>query len=134
MKRAVLSLLVVMSTGPVMAQEAAPQGRFSFVPVTNGVLRLDTETGAVALCAEAAAAFSCTPVNDGTAQNNAGAADPEQRIAALEARVAALEERGVLLDDEAMDRVGALAEGVMQNFFDMVGDMRREFESDTPSE
>jgi len=131
MKRAALSLFVVMSAGSAIAQEAAVPGRFSFVPVTDGALRLDTETGAVALCAEINAAFSCTPVNDGMVQGNA-AAGSEERIAALEARVAALEERGVLLDDEAMDRVAALAEGMMRNFFDMVGEMRREFEGDTP--
>jgi hypothetical protein len=63
--------------------------------------------------------------------SGAASASPflEARIAALEARVAALEERSDWsIDPESMDQVGALAERVMERFFDMVGEMQREFQ------
>jgi hypothetical protein len=50
-----------------IAQTAAPDtenGRYSFSPVTDGMLRLDTRTGAVSLCARQAAGWACNAVPD----------------------------------------------------------------------
>jgi hypothetical protein len=51
----------------VHAQTAAPDtenGRYSFSAVTDGMLRLDTRTGAVSLCARQAAGWACNAVPD----------------------------------------------------------------------
>ena len=42
----------------------AENGRYSFNQVTDGMLRLDTRTGAVSLCAKKDAAWSCNTVAD----------------------------------------------------------------------
>ena len=39
-------------------------GRYTFTPVPDGTLRLDTRTGAVSLCAKKEAAWSCNTVPD----------------------------------------------------------------------
>jgi hypothetical protein len=50
-----------------MAQAPTPDtenGRYSVSPVTDGMLRLDTRTGAVSLCARQAAGWACNVVPD----------------------------------------------------------------------
>lgn len=42
----------------------APPGRFAMAPVADGVLRLDTITGAVSYCARSAGKLSCTSAED----------------------------------------------------------------------
>jgi hypothetical protein len=52
---------------PVADAQTAPDsenGRYSFSPVTDGMLRLDTRTGAVSLCARKDSAWSCNTVPD----------------------------------------------------------------------
>ncbi|MBR2535542.1 MAG: hypothetical protein IKE66_05660 [Hyphomicrobium sp.] len=67
---------------------ADPKGRYSMSPVDGGFLRLDTETGAVALCVKKDAAWACEPVKDGTA---ASSGDLEAENKALKDRIKALE-------------------------------------------
>jgi hypothetical protein len=130
MRLAALSLFLILAAGPAPAQDTVPSGRFAFVPIDTGVLRLDTETGDVSLCAEANGALSCTPVAD-EMRMDGQAAGLAERVAALESRVAALETRGEFFDDaEALDRVATLAERMMRQFFDMVREMRGEMEGD----
>lgn len=84
-----LSALLV-ATGVATATAQTPndaKGRYSMSPVDGGFLRLDTETGAVALCVKKDAAWACEPVKDGTA----GAGDLEAENKALKDRVKALE-------------------------------------------
>lgn len=64
------------------------KGRYSMSPVDGGFLRLDTETGAVALCVKKDASWTCEPVKDGSG----GAIDLEAENKALKDRVKALEE------------------------------------------
>ncbi len=44
--------------------KAEEGGRFSMSPAPNGVIRLDTQTGAMALCTGAAGQWSCQDMND----------------------------------------------------------------------
>ncbi len=68
--RRLIVMLVVASAGfalPARAQTAAPDsenGRFTFSPVTDGMLRLDTRTGQVSLCAKQASGWACNTVPD----------------------------------------------------------------------
>lgn len=84
------SLLGVTATAPAQAEPPVdPKGRYSMSPVDGGFLRLDTETGAVALCVEKDAKWACEPVKDGA---TTPATDLEAENKALKDRVKALEE------------------------------------------
>lgn len=67
---------------------ADPKGRYSMSPVDGGFLRLDTETGAVALCIKKDTAWACEPVKDGSGSP----AELEAENKALKDRVKALED------------------------------------------
>jgi hypothetical protein len=67
------SLIVVLLSAfavlapPAFAQTATPDsenGRFSFSPAPDGLLRLDTRTGQVSLCAKQPAGWACNTVPD----------------------------------------------------------------------
>jgi hypothetical protein len=114
------------------AAEECTTARYSFVPVEAGALRLDLQTGEVALCRAGADGPHCTEA----AAASPGTTDTAalvDRLSALEARVASLEaerDGGPLPDDEAMERVMALTERAMRRFFSVVEEMKREMEGE----
>jgi len=57
-------VLITLLSGPVLAVEDAPQGRYSMTATDNGMLRLDTQTGAVSLCAGTAGHWVCRSIAD----------------------------------------------------------------------
>ena len=64
-----LSLLVLafIAFAPSAQAQTTPEsenGRYSFSPVPEGTLRLDTRTGAVSLCAKKDAGWACNTVPD----------------------------------------------------------------------
>ena len=68
-------------------------GRFTMSPVDGGFLRLDKQTGAVAMCARTGTTWGCTPVEDHTpAATAAEHSELEQENRDLKDRVKALEE------------------------------------------
>ena len=67
-------------------------GRFTMSPVDGGFLRLDKETGAVAMCARSGTAWSCTPVEDHTPAAAAELSKLEHENRDLKDRVKALED------------------------------------------
>lgn len=84
-----------------MAQTATPDtenGRYGFSPVTDGMLRLDTRTGAVSLCAKLAAGWTCTTV-------------PDERQA-LESEIARLQRENGALKKDMLTRGLPLPGGV----------------------
>lgn len=132
MRFVLTSLVLIIAAAPASAQEGVPAARYQFVPVEAGMLRLDTLSGEVSLCAGSGSSFSCVRAPDDGARE-ATDSHLADRLAALEARIAELEANRVFLDDaEAMERVGRLAEGMMQQFFGMVREMRDDLQSDTP--
>jgi hypothetical protein len=68
--RKLIAVLVAASAGLAIAAHAqtvtpdSENGRYTFSQVTDGMLRLDTRTGAVSLCAKQAAGWSCNTVPD----------------------------------------------------------------------
>ena len=61
-----LSAFVVFASA-ADAQTATPDtenGRYNFSPVTDGMLRLDTRTGAVSICAKKEPGWACNTVPD----------------------------------------------------------------------
>jgi hypothetical protein len=85
----VLTLAALAAFAPPASAQIAPDsenGRYSFSGVPDGMLRLDTRTGAVSLCAKQATGWACNAV-------------PDER-AALENEIARLQrETGALKKD-----------------------------------
>ena len=59
----ILVLITVLS-GSVLAVESTPPGRYSMTATDNGMLRLDTQTGAVSLCTGTAGHWVCRSIAD----------------------------------------------------------------------
>jgi len=65
----VLLAMSILSTPSTAAETPGDrQARFSLQPVEGGVLRLDTLTGTVSLCARRETIWSCEPVSDRAAR------------------------------------------------------------------
>ncbi len=78
-------------TSVVSAEPAAEgKGRFTMSPVEGGLMRLDTETGAVALCTRKADAWACEAVKDGTGSDEKAKIEAENK--SLKERIKKLEE------------------------------------------
>lgn len=60
--RLFLVLASIALTQPLAAQEKA--GRYTMTPTDGGFLRLDTESGAVSMCAKKADQWACEPLKD----------------------------------------------------------------------
>lgn len=88
--------LPVLATVAV-ADPANDGGRFTMSPVEGGFLRLDKQTGAVAMCAKSASEWACKPVDDQTA-------DGSLRRSGIEAENRALRDRVKELEDQLASR------------------------------
>jgi len=131
--RAVLFFLAAILSAPTMAAQPVQTARYTFAPVEDGALRLDTKTGAVSLCT-GGAELTCKPVAE-TGNPEPAEAGLESRIARLEERLAALEAAQAELvvplpDEEAMDRVITLTDRMMRRFLGLVEDWKRDLERD----
>ena len=63
----IVLVAVTASLGSVVQAQTTPDsenGRYSFSPVPDGLMRLDTRTGQVSLCARQAAGWACNTVPD----------------------------------------------------------------------
>jgi hypothetical protein len=90
---AVAVLLSLAALTTASAQTALPDsenGRYSFNPVADGVLRLDTRTGQVSQCGRGDAGWACKAV-------------PDERVA-LEAEITRLQGENVALKKELLAR------------------------------
>jgi hypothetical protein len=140
-RSAVLALFfAVIVPGLGLAQESVG-GRYAFVPVTEGALRLDIETGEVSLCVGGHRAPSCTRLSENIRLTLGERAKLEARIAELEARIAAAEQRVAAMGEHASQteaRVAAIetrereteefaADAAMQRLKMLAGEMMRHF-------
>ena len=102
MKSAVAAFAFFLSVAPVaQAQEPTPEsqhGRFTFKQVSDGLLRLDTQTGEVALCSKRAVGWACQAL-------------PEDRTA-LENEIARLQGENAALKRELVARGLPLPNGI----------------------
>jgi hypothetical protein len=126
---AALSIVIAFVATPVSAQQTATPGRYSFVPVGDGALRLDTVTGEVALCLVVDRKAGCAPAAE-TLRHRVDDITLRDRIAGVEERMAAIES-GALSGETGrrnatMDRVALLAERMMERLIAIVREMKRE--------
>ena len=101
MRSIMIVLASVLALGGAQAQTTPPDsenGRYSFSAVPDGMLRLDTRTGAVSLCAKQAAGWACSTV-------------PDER-AALENEIARLQRENGALKKDMLARNLPLPPGV----------------------
>ncbi|MEM9028343.1 MAG: hypothetical protein AAGC70_08230 [Pseudomonadota bacterium] len=77
--------------GVAMAQDASP-GRYTMHPTNDGLVRLDTQTGAVSLCRKAGDNWSCEPMNDTAKARRDELAQLRRENSALKTEVKRLEE------------------------------------------
>jgi hypothetical protein len=90
---AIVLTTLLAASALASAQPATPDnenGRYSFNPVTDGVLRLDTRTGQVSQCSRNDAGWTCKMV-------------PDER-SSLEAEIARLQGENATLKKELLDR------------------------------
>jgi len=98
-----LAAFVVVVTPAAHAQNTpdSENGRYSFSPVSDGMLRLDTRTGQVSLCARKDAAWACNTV-------------PDER-SALENEIARLQRENGAMKKDFLARGRPLPSGVAGN-------------------
>jgi hypothetical protein len=92
-RTAVLCVAALSVAGPTLAQDASPDsqnGRYVFSKQTDGYVRLDTQTGEVALCSRKVVGFACQ-------------AAPEDR-ALLENEIARLRSENAALKKDILTR------------------------------
>lgn len=120
------------TAGAALAQSG--EERFTIERTEDGYVRMDTRTGAIALCRETGSRLECSPSVDAPAappgDSAAAIAELKARVASLEARLAALETHARTpprLPDEAEFERGL---GYMERFFRRFIGVVEQFEGD----
>ena len=139
---AVVTILVLTLAEAYGVEPDSAHGRYTFQAVADGLMRLDTASGQVSLCAKHAAGWVCTAVADDRA-----ALDAELgRLARENARLrGALAAHGLpvpdgvtgeaggsqdLPDDRQLDRVMGFFERLWQRLVDMVRTLQDDWARD----
>ena len=138
-RSAVLALFFAAIVPGVGLAQAPAGGRYAFMPVAEGALRLDIETGEVSLCVGGHRAPACTRLSENIRLTLGERAKLEARIAELEAKIAATEQRAATTAEHASQtdaRVAAIeirqreaeefaADAAMQRLKVLAGEMMR---------
>lgn len=118
--------------GAVAAQAAEPQAsRFQLERTERGVVRLDTQTGAITLCRDEGGTLACRMQPDERAAY-------EAELDRLEKRVTAMEERlshtppNTLPSDAEVDRSLSIMERFMRSFMGIIGEFEDKRKTDDP--
>jgi hypothetical protein len=146
--RAVALAIIATSLGaPALAQTITQENenvRYSFAPVADGALRLDTRTGAVSLCQKQAVGWSCQSLPDDRAAFESEIARLQDQNAALKKELAS---RGIpvpgdrsrstsrrrtdgwdlkLPSDAEIDRMMSFFEKIWRRLIEMVQSVQRD--------
>ncbi len=87
-----LCLVPVLAATAVADPSSDQGGRFTMSPVDGGFLRLDRQTGAVAMCAKSGSDWACKPVEDRTVDSPGNLSHVEAENRELKSRVKELED------------------------------------------
>jgi hypothetical protein len=138
---AVVTVLLLTLAEASGAEPDSAHGRYAFQTVPDGLMRLDTATGEVSLCAKHAAGWVCTAVADDRAALDAELGRLAHENAQLRAALAAHGWRlpdGVtgeagsqdLPDDRQLDRVMGFFERLWRHLIDMVRTLQNDWARD----
>jgi len=125
MRRSMIVTMTVLLTGSA-AMAAEISGRYVLEKVEQGFLRLDSETGAMALCAARAGVWECAAVKDQGIDLTEELARLKAANEKLKARVAELEKTaGVtkLPNDQEVDRMMDMFGKMFDRFLDFAREM-----------
>jgi hypothetical protein len=126
----IVLILALPSQGLAQEQATAETGRFTFSPVPEGQLRLDTRTGEVSLCHRRAGSYVCEAVADDRAAYEREIARLKETIAALEASGKRDAKPGLQVPSDAdIDRAVSMIERFFRRFMGVIEDLKREAES-----
>ncbi|MEO0618085.1 MAG: hypothetical protein AAFZ01_02270 [Pseudomonadota bacterium] len=150
-----LAVTGLMIAAPALSVKAANEGRldgrYQMQTTDDGVLRLDTATGAMSLCKDNDGAWSCARIADDGVSDTAEMKLLRAENRRLKDRIAALE-RGAdtgtrtlgapkpsssfgsegLPSEAEVDRAFSFVEGIIRRFKGLVDDLRREQPDGTP--
>jgi hypothetical protein len=140
-------LTLSLAVGAALAQTATPDsenGRYTFNPAADGVLRLDTRTGQVSQCSRGDAGWACKVVPDERSALESEIARLQGEIATLKKELLAhgLPIPGVmgpsatkpgepelnLPTDAEVDKVVSFVEKVWRRLIEMVGRVQKDVE------
>lgn len=144
MTAALAGFLLVSPSGLAAQETERDTERFRLEKTDDGYVRMDTRTGAMAICRERSGELVCRPASD---QREAG--DPEsgagqfealrERLTELEARVEALEsgregDPGALPSEEEFEQTLGLMERFFRRFMDIVRGLEEDINRDQGTE
>jgi hypothetical protein len=103
-----VSFLGGMSGAMAQSMPDAENGRYALSPVADGVIRLDTRTGAVSTCTNTGTGWACYAVPDERAALDAGIGRLQSDNEKLKAQLAARESVVTGKTDEALPKADTL--------------------------
>ena len=131
---------------PVNALET--DGRFTMTPTEDGFLRLDSKTGAIALCGRLENGWTCKPVDDAqlasqdklaslTKENSDLKAEIEDLRRALDAQITGTPSGGAnrgfkMPTEQDVDKLMSVLERLARRFKSMVDDLKEQQQPGTP--
>ena len=129
---AILSAYAPLAHAEEPAAKPGGDYRFQLERTESGVIRLDKQTGAMALCQETGGELVCRMGADERAAYDEDLARLEQRVEALEKTVgtAGPAEKSVIPSDEELNRAFSFMENVMRRFMGLVQDLNKEEQQD----
>lgn len=147
-----LAVAGLVVAAPALSVEAAneqrPDGRYQMQNTDDGVLRLDTATGAMSLCKDSDGAWSCAVIADDGISDAADVEALRAENRKLRDRIAVLERNPPralgaqkpsssfgsegLPSEAEVDRAFTFVEGIIRRFKGLVDDLRREQPDGTP--
>lgn len=127
-KHAVLTFTLLSVGAPISVAQEPSADRYSLEKSEGGFVRLDRQTGAVALCTEAQGTLTCRMAADERAAYDADLGRLEQRVEVLEKQIAGgtAAKSGDLPSDAEIDRSIGIMERFMRAFFNLVQEFQGE--------
>jgi hypothetical protein len=139
---------ILLAPSTVIGANAEQTGRFVMRQTENGVLRLDTKTGAISICTNSNNSWSCTQVDDDSAALNTRLRELKAENRKLRDELSKLRaefdesitgaapsprrDRDVLPSDEELDKAFSFLERMLKKFKDLVEGLEDKKPKGTP--
>ncbi len=138
MKQTVLTIMVAGTLFVFSDPASAENGRYTMTPTKDGILKLDTRTGAVSLCSRSPKGWSCNSVDSNDRNSRSRIRELEEENAQLraqlkEAQRGAMPGEGGKIDipsEEDVDKAMDFMERLLHRFKGMVEDLKKEKKQD----